>query len=85
MVFVVFGVAVLLALGLLYWFHARAWYWHLLSVAAALGVGFMPPLVANRTVYYDMAIGFVFLLLLVWGAAAPLFRSARAKHRMTLA
>ena len=69
-VFLVYGSSFVLALALLYLFHAR-WYWHILSVALALVVGllrfppeFRPP---------DLVVGFVFFLLLVWGIAAPLF------------
>ena len=43
MVFLIYGIAAVLALVLLYFFHAD-WYWHVLSVALAfLMLGACPP------------------------------------------
>ena len=69
-VLLVFSAAVLLALSLLYFFHAR-WVWHVLSIAAAMAVGLTPPPENWRPP--DLLVGFVFLFLFVWGAGAPLF------------
>jgi hypothetical protein len=63
--------AVLLALALLYTFHAR-WYWHVLSVLAALAIGLAPPPEGWHPP--DLLVGSVFLFLFVWGIAAPFFR-----------
>lgn len=69
-----YGAAIFLPLWLLYVFHARSWFWHALSVAAALSIGFTPvPPEWNRPTT-DVLIGFVVLFLFVWGAAAPFFR-----------
>lgn len=68
--YVVYGFSVALALLFLYLFHAR-WYWHVLSVLAALAVGFSPPLPGWEGPSHDLAYGFVVLFLLVWGGAEP--------------
>jgi len=66
-VFSAYAAAFVLALLLLYWFHAR-WYWHVLSVALALAIGLMPPPagLAGRP-GFDLAVGCVFVFLMVWG------------------
>ncbi len=73
----VYGAALLIALALLYFFHA-GWYWHVLSVAAALALG-LTPLPPEWTLP-DLLVGFVFALLFTWGFAAPFFRTHYA-HR----
>lgn len=62
--------ALVLALALLYFFHAK-WYWHVLSVLAAVAVGIAPPMESWWPP--DLVIGFVFFFLLIWGLGAPLF------------
>jgi len=69
---VVYGLSAGLALLLLYLFHAR-WYWHVLSVLAALAVGFSPPLGAWNGPSRDLVYGFVILFLVVWGLGEPFF------------
>ncbi len=68
----VYGLSLLLALGLLYRYHT-AWYWHGLSLVAALALGLLPIPAAYQPP--DLAIGGMFLFLLVWGTGLPLFRS----------
>ena len=73
-VVLVYGSSVLLAVLLLHFFHSRSWYWHIVSAALAISLGLVPmpaEWVGPRT---DLLVGFLFLLLLVWGLAAPLFR-----------
>ena len=70
LVYVVYGFSVALALVFVYLFHAR-WYWHVLSVVAALAVGFSPPVAGWEGPSRDLAYGFVVLFLLVWGLAEP--------------
>jgi hypothetical protein len=81
-VMLVYGAALMIALALLYFFHAR-WYWHVLSLAAALAIG-LTPLPPEWNIP-DLVVGFVFLLLFGWGFAAPFFRTHHAhrqlKHR----
>ncbi|MFN0165084.1 MAG: hypothetical protein ACKV22_01535 [Bryobacteraceae bacterium] len=66
---------------LLYWFGPKAWYWHVFSVVAALGVGLIPVPSEWRGPEVDLIIGFCFLLLLIWGAGAPFAdRPHRERH-----
>ena len=62
----------LLAIGipvyLLYKFHPVAWYWHLLCVLGAVGMGFVPIPASLQKAQFDLVFGFVFILLMVWGA-----------------
>lgn len=72
-----FAVAVLLLFEL----RNLAWYWHAASVAVALAVGVMPPLEQFSGPAYDLAVGSVFIILMVWGIGAPLFHhSADHNH-----
>jgi hypothetical protein len=73
LVAVVYGSALVLALALLYFFHAK-WYWHALSAAGAFVVGLMPP-IEGAWRPPDLLVGFVFVFLFVWGLGAPLFRA----------
>jgi hypothetical protein len=59
--------ALVLPLYLLYYFHAQGWYWHLLAVAAALALGFVPTPPEWKTMVFDMAFGCTFVFLMVWG------------------
>ncbi len=85
MVFLLYGAAMLAALLLLYFFHAH-WYWHLLSVLAALAVGMAPPawipLPSAWGTARDLILGCTFFFLMVWGLGAPLFSWAKG-HRQS--
>jgi hypothetical protein len=75
----------LLAIGvpifLLYLFRSQAWYWHLLAIVAALGIGLVPTPAEWKTAGLDVAFGFLFILLLVWGVGGlVVFRPHREKH-----
>ena len=75
----------LLAIGipwfLLYHFRSQNWYWHLLAIAAALGLGFVPTPPAWKTETFDLVFGFTFILLLVWGIGGlVVFRPHRPHH-----
>jgi hypothetical protein len=75
----------LLAMGipifLLYHFHSQAWYWHTLSVMAAVAMGFVPIPTAFQKPEFDLLFGFVFILLMIWGAGGLiLFRTQHAPH-----
>jgi len=69
-VYVAYGFSVALALLFVYLFHAR-WYWHVLSVLAALAVGFSPPISGWTGLSRDVTYGAIVLFLLVWGVAEP--------------
>lgn len=59
--------AIAIPVFLLFHFRSQAWYWHLLATLGALGLGFVPTPPAWKTEAFDLAFGFVFILLLVWG------------------
>jgi hypothetical protein len=77
MVFLIYGSAAVLALALLFFFHAN-WYWHVLSVGVALAIGLMPPEIIPVPAAWgatrDILVGAAFVFLVVWGIGAPLFR-----------
>lgn len=75
-----YGASVALALLLVYMFHSR-WYWHVLSILAAFGVGLTPPLPGLDGPIRDLLYGSVFFFLLVWGLAEPFVHRF---HRRTL-
>ena len=81
LVVAVYGAAAALALYLLYFFHAKAWYWHTLSVMAAVAIGLMPvgalpiPEAWMAAPATSLVTGFFFLFLLLWGVGGPFFRS----------
>ncbi len=83
LVVLVYACSFLLAVVLLYLFHT-AWYWHVLSIAAALVIGLWPPPapLAGRPVF-DLLVGFLFIFLFVWGIGEPFFHrvhSARTRQ-----
>jgi hypothetical protein len=73
-VILVYFLAMLLAIFLLWRFSHVAWYWHVLAVAAAVGLGAMPPMTISGNPVYDLAIGCGFILLLIWGAGEPFYK-----------
>jgi len=68
-----------MALWCVYTFHAR-WYWHVLSVLAALAIGFSPPIPGWDGSSRDLIYGFVVLFLLVWGLAGPFLHHHHRDH-----
>jgi hypothetical protein len=75
----------LLAMGipifLLYRFHSQAWYWHTLSVLAAVALGFFPIPFALQNPKFDLLFGFTFIVLMIWGAGGLiLFRTHHTPH-----
>ncbi len=88
LVVVVYGSAVVLALYLLYSFHAKAWYWHGLSIAAAFAVGLFPvgslpiPEAWMAKPAISFVIGFLFIFLLIWGIGAPFFREGHGPRHI---
>ena len=76
-VILTFGSAAILALAFLYLSGPRAWYWHLLSLAAALAIGLTPIPARWNTPKANLIIGFFFVLFLLWALAAPFLRGRR--------
>ena len=64
----VYLLAMAIPIGLLYRFHSQAWYWHTLSVLAAVALGFIPIPVTLQKPEFDMLFGFTFIMLMIWGA-----------------
>jgi len=75
-----YACAAALPLVLLHFFRARAWYWHALSIGLALALGLIPMPVEWSSPGTDLTIGSAFVFFLVWGLAAPLFRTHHAMH-----
>ena len=80
-VFVIYGLSFLLAVGLLLLLGPKAWYWHILSICAAIGLGLIrfPPEWAGKTL--DYTTGFVFIVLFFWGLGALFVRKRFAAAR----
>lgn len=75
--------AIALPVFLLYRFRSQSWYWHVLAVLAAIGLGFVPTPLEWKTEAFDLAFGFAFILLLVWGVGGLVVfrpRPHREKH-----
>jgi drug/metabolite transporter (DMT)-like permease len=67
---------------LLYRFHALHWSLHLLALVGAIGIGFIPIPPNMQTPQYDLAFGFAFVSLLVWGAGGLiLHRTHEHRHK----
>ena len=66
----------LLAMGipifLLFRFHSQTWYWHSLSVLAAITLGFIPIPFELQQPEFDLLFGFTFIVLMIWGAGGLL-------------
>ena len=59
--------AVALAIGLLYAFESRKWYWHALSLALAFAIGFAPVPSTFANPFADLITGFLIVFFLFWG------------------
>lgn len=75
--------ASLLAIFALYWCGKAKWQWHLLSFAAAICIGIMPPLPYWSGPAYDIGVGSLFLFLLIWGVGEPIYDALHLPHHMT--
>lgn len=80
----VYLAAIAAPLYLLYRFGSQAWYWHVLSIAAALAFGLVPTPPEWKSTALDLLFGFALTFLLLWGAGGlVVFRPhlhAREKH-----
>lgn len=79
-VFMIYGCAAFLALGLLYFFRATHWYLHALSLAVALIAGLMPIPEVWHVPAIELMIGAIFLFFFLWGICAPLFPRHHDHH-----
>ena len=73
-----YGSATLLSLFFLWHFGVKSWWWHAGSVvlALALGLAHLPPFFNSPEM--TLAVGWVFIFLLLWGIAGPLVALAHS-------
>jgi len=75
LVFSSYALAGILAIGVLHRFGPAAWYWHVLSIAAALAIGFFPLQPEWIRPSVDLSLGFIFTFLILWGVCGPFVRA----------
>jgi hypothetical protein len=80
MAVLVYLAAITLPTLLLWRFHSAHWFWHLAAVVAAAGLGMMPIPPDFQTPTYDLLFGFVFVVLLVWGAGGLVLYRTHGHH-----
>jgi hypothetical protein len=82
---IVAGLVYLLAMAvpvyLLYRFRTRSWYWHVLAILAAFGVGLVHLPEAWHSEWLDVAIGFAFILPLAWGVGGLVVYRPHRRHQ----
>lgn len=64
----VYLAAIAVPIYLLHHFGSFGWYWHALSIAAALAVGLVPTPPEWKGAGIDLVFGFALTFLLLWGA-----------------
>jgi len=79
MVFLAYLASAFAALLLLHFLRARKWYWHVISVLAALVIGLVPLPEPLQSPQGTLVVGVTFLFLFLWGVAAPFFRKPRQR------
>ena len=65
---------------LLHRFHAQQWTWHVLAVAVTVGLGLVPAPPQLISPGFDLCFGFVFTVLVVWGAGGLILYSTHEHH-----
>lgn len=73
--------AVAIPLYLLHHFHSQQWYWHVLAVAASIGLGLAPVPPDFQSQGFDLLFGFLFVSLLFWGAGGLLVYHPSSHHK----
>ncbi|MDE3167068.1 MAG: hypothetical protein KGN36_14780 [Acidobacteriota bacterium] len=76
----VYLAAIAVPIWLLYEFGGQSWYWHCLALAGGVGLGFLPIPPEMQGPAYDLAFGFTFIALLIWGAGGIIFYHAQGHH-----
>ncbi|MBS1859655.1 MAG: hypothetical protein JST11_30065 [Acidobacteria bacterium] len=76
----VYLAAIAIPIWLLYEFGGQSWYWHCLALAAGIGLGFLPIPPALQGPVFDLAFGFAFITLLIWGAGGIIFYHTQGHH-----
>ena len=77
----VYGAAAAFAIILLYRFETRAWYLHMLSLALAFVIGYVPTPQALDNPTATVLTGFVIIFLLFWGLGGLLLAMAPHRHK----
>ena len=74
--------AVALAIGLLYAFDTQRWFWHVLALALAFVIGFIPAPSGYNSPLVEMISGSLIVFLLFWGLGGLLLGTVphRTKH-----
>ena len=69
--------AAVAAVLLLVVFRARRWYWHVISLAAGVAVGLIPPGGKGGGNLFYLVTGVVCVFCILWGLGAPFFPQRR--------
>ena len=78
---VIYLAALCLPIYVLFQFGSQAWYWHAMAVLGALALGLIPMPLWLQSQALDLALGFAFVALIVWGAGGLiLFRTHHEKR-----
>lgn len=72
-----YGSAAAVALLLLWYLGVKHWWWHAGSVVLAIGIGSIPLTEPFNQPAWTLAIGWVFVFLMMWGVAAPVVAAVR--------
>jgi hypothetical protein len=67
-----YGSATLLAIYALWRFGVKHWYWHVLSLVAAFGIGLAPTPEQFNGPGWTLVVGWFFFLFFIWGIGAPI-------------
>jgi hypothetical protein len=82
LVLAVYLAALAAPLLILYFHRSWTWYWHMMAVIAAFALGFVPTPAGWKTPALDVAFGFAFIFLMVWGIGGLLmFHHPRGFHK----
>jgi len=76
----VYLAAIGIPIFLLYWFGSKPLFLHCLSLAASIGLGFLPIPPGIQGPSFDLIFGFTFVVLLIWGAGGIIFFHSPAHH-----
>ncbi len=78
----VYIVGLAIPAALLYLYRDLSWYWHVLAISLALGLGLMPSPAGWDTPGMSLVFGFVFTALMIWGLGGlVLYRPSHHHHR----
>ncbi len=77
----VYLAALAIPVSTLYHFGPQSWYWHLLAIAAAAALGFVPIPPEYQRRGFDLLLGFALVVLLFWGVGGLILpHRHREKH-----